>query len=55
MTKEQLIITIEGYIEQNIDTIQTRGKNNATILFCLETVLQTSIDALNRCNISELK
>ena len=56
MTKIELIETIEKYIEENIESINCRDKpNNATILLCLETVLQTSINSLNKCNLRELK
>ena len=56
MTKMELIETIEKYIEENIESIDYRDRpNNATILLCLETVLQTSINSLNKCNLRELK
>ena len=56
MTKLELIETIEKYVEENLEVIDCRNNNNkATILVCLETVLQTAIDSLNRCKIEDLK
>lgn len=56
MTKLELIETIEKYIEENIEVVDCRNNNNkATILLCLETVLQTAIDSLNRCKMEDLK
>ena len=56
MTKLDLIETIEKYVVENIEVIDCRNnQDKAIILVCLETVLQTAIDSLNRCKMEDLK
>ena len=46
MNTHDLILAIEAYIEDNLDSKEHLSKDNATIIFCLESVLQTAIDSL---------
>jgi hypothetical protein len=46
MDTSDLILAIEAYIEDNLDRKEHLSKDNATIIFCLESVLQTAIDSL---------
>ena len=56
MTKLDLIETIEKYVLENIEVVDCRNnQDKAIILVCLETVLQTAIDSLNRCKMEDLK
>ena len=56
MTKLDLIETIEKYVVENIEVVDCRNnQDKAIILVCLETVLQTAIDSLNRCKMEDLK
>jgi hypothetical protein len=46
MNTHDLILAIEAYIDNNLDSKEHLSKDNATIIFCLESVLQTAIDSL---------
>ena len=46
MDTHDLIVAIEAYIDNNLDSKEHLSKDNATIIFCLESVLQTAIDSL---------
>ena len=46
MNTHDLILAIEAYIEDNLDSNEHLSKDNATIIFSLESVLQTAIDSL---------
>lgn len=46
MDTSDLIGAIEAYIDNNLDSKEHLSKDNATIIFCLESVLQTAIDSL---------
>ena len=46
MNTHDLILAIEAYIEDNLDSKEHLSKDNATIIFSLESVLQTAIDSL---------
>jgi hypothetical protein len=46
MDTSDLILAIEAYIDNNLDSKEHLSKDNATIIFCLESVLQTAIDSL---------
>ena len=46
MNTHDLIVAIEAYIDNNLDSKEHLSKDNATIIFCLESVLQTAIDSL---------
>jgi len=46
MNTHELIVAIEAYIDNNLDSKEHLSKDNATIIFCLESVLQTAIDSL---------
>ena len=46
MNTHELISAIEAYIDNNLDSKEHLSKDNATIIFCLESVLQTAIDSL---------
>jgi hypothetical protein len=46
MNTHDLILAIEAYIDNNLDSKEHLSKDNATMIFCLESVLQTAIDSL---------